>query len=132
MGNRRKTAAQRKLEGKERPSRDYPEPDLPEFSTLAPPDWVFEDRAVAEWHRVVRIMGAVGVLSEADATVLGHYCNLHGRMVAEMDEVTAAMLTQFRLYATEFGLTPASRSRVGGGKKADPNSEFFGGPKLAD
>jgi phage terminase small subunit len=130
----RRPKAVKQAEGTHRADRDYPEPELPEFDSFEPPHWVKGRKAKTEWRRIVKILHPVGVLTEADTSALGHFCNLHARMLSE--DVTAAMLTQYRLFSQEFGLTPASRSRVGGGTKKpgeeDPTSKFFSGPRPVD
>lgn len=127
MPNPRKPQRLKVLEGTARPDRDYGEPELPEAEDLSAPDWLVGPDAVGEWDRLTAVLGSVRVLSEGDRTALGHLCNLHGRCVRLWragEAPTAAELTQLRLYFTEFGLTPASRSKAGQIGEAESANAF--------
>lgn len=119
MANRRKPDKLKLLEGTARPGRMHPEVEYPAVESAAaapPPDWLDGPEAAAEWRRVTELLAPTRVLTVADLTILGHFCNLHAACVKQYRaslRPTAADLTQLRLYATEFGLTPASRSRAG-------------------
>lgn len=98
---------------------------------LDPPAWLSAD-AKAEWHRVMPILSARRILSDADLGSLENYCMAIGQ-VREMErhlqryghviDVDGAMkrnpavgiqsdaMTRSRLLAAELGLTPVSRSR---------------------
>lgn len=107
------------LEGTDRPDRMHPEVELPAVESTAsidPPDWLTGREAVLEWNHITELLVPVRVFTEGDITALGHLCNLHADCVLlyrARKSPTAAQLTQLRLYLTEFGLTPASRSRAG-------------------
>jgi hypothetical protein len=104
------------LKGTDQPVRMHPEPELPNASDLSPLEWLCGSDAVDLWHHLTGLLAPVRVLSEGDKTALGHLANLHGRCVRLWragESPTAAELTQLRLYLTEFGLTPASRSKAG-------------------
>lgn len=137
MANRRKTKAQRELEGTMRNDRDYGEPGYPEPQSIEPPDDLIGPDAVKMWEKYTRVLSASRVLSDADLEMLLHLCNLHASILKKWRagvDPTASMLTQLRLMASEFGLTPASRSKaneLGEGGKVDPTEKFFAGPKLA-
>lgn len=132
MPNPRKPRALKLLEGTDRPSRDYPEPEFPAVEGAEPPDWLVSDDALAEWSRCTELLESTGVLTEGDLTALAHMCALHGEVVNLVRAgltPTAADRTQLRLYLTEFGMTPASRSKAGGGvkkKAANPFSALTG------
>lgn len=116
MARRRKPTALKVLQGTARPDRAREEPDFnlvdghPEC-----PSWLTDPEAVAEWERLVGILTPVRVLSAADLTALAHLCALHGAVLdgyRSGEPPKAAQLTQLRLFLTEFGLTPASRSKA--------------------
>ena len=101
---------------------------LPEVKDeTAPPDWLTQADAVAEWARVEPMLRASRVLTEGDLTALAHLCQLHGACVKLYRaglEPTAAQLTQLRTFYAEFGLTPSSRSRVSSGGPKDDGNPF--------
>ena len=100
-------------------------------------------RALAEWHRITPHLYKLGLLSEIDLSGLAGYCICFGelfeaeamikkvgrwkvdqKIVKARDEA----LKQMRGYIVEFGLTPASRSRVRVDKKREaevPEDEAF-------
>jgi len=99
------------------------------------------DDAKAEWNRLYPYLFRTGLLTEADLTAFSAYCQTYGRwIVAERALATEGellttdkgnivqnprlwvankALDQMYKFMSEFGLTPASRSRV----KASPPSE---------
>ena len=107
-----------------------PEPvtDIP-----APPDHLSDD-AVAEWGRISIELRAVGLISQIDRSALAAYCQAYGRwcsaerLLAEngmLVKTTNGNIIQSPLvgianksldlmhkFLTEFGMTPASRSKV--------------------
>lgn len=97
---------------------------------IQPPDWL-EVHAMKEWKRIVPILQRKRVLSEADLSALAMMCMLHGKIVKASIggvEVHAADTAQLRLYLSEFGLTPAARTRVaaqsGNGEETKPDNPF--------
>lgn len=138
MANPRKPKAQKKLQGTYRKDRDHGEPDLPVVGDAEPPDWLISPEAVRLWKKCLRVLAPVRTLAESDLEMLAQYCNLHAKIVKLWragETPTAALLTQLRMMANEFGLTPASRSKpsaVGGGDSSDPAESYFDGPKLSD
>ena len=133
MPNPRKPEHLKVVEGTARPDREHPAPEFPAPDSLEGPDWLVGDEATAEWKRLVELLQPVRVFTEADRTMLGHACNLHGklvRMYRAQEAPTASQLAQLRYLYTEFGLTPASRSRagqVGGEQGLDRWSKFKDG-----
>jgi P27 family predicted phage terminase small subunit len=102
-------------------------------STAAPPEWL-DDAAKHEWARVAPLLAKNGLLTELDSDALVAYC----RAFADWREASArikqfgmvvktpsgypmpspyaplaqkALVTMYR-FMVEFGLTPASRTRV--------------------
>ena len=115
MPARRTSNEMKVLNGTARKDRLRDEPDYkPVEDYPEAPDWINGPEAAHEWRE--RIRDLVDALAP-----LGHYCNLHGAIVKQWRagmSPTAAELTQFRMLATEFGFTPASRTKAGGFKKA--------------
>ena len=117
-GPKPKPDALKRLAGTDQPSRmmdnavEFPTPELGES---APPNWLTNADAVAEWDRLYPLLEANRVLTTADVTMLAHLCRLHGSTVrrtrAGMD-VSSSSEAQLRAYYSEFGLTPSSRTRV--------------------
>lgn len=74
--------------------------------------------------RVTQELVKKNVLSILDLGALEMMCALYGQIRNTSQaglEVQAATLTQLRLYQTEFGLTPASRSRITGQREGRQN-----------
>ena len=90
--------------------------------------------AKAEWNRIAPVLARLGLLSGLDRAALAAYCTVCGRWV-EAEEalkktgpvvkspsgypmispylvVANRALEQIRAFMTEFGLSPASRSRI--------------------
>ncbi len=124
---KRKPRAMKVLHGTDQPCRRHPEPDLPLATETEPVDWLTGPEAVAEWTRITELLTPVGVLSAGDLTLLSHLCNMHRAAVLCWrvgTPPTASAMTQLRLVYAEFGLTPASRSKVGAGQKASESDPF--------
>lgn len=130
MPNPRKPTDLKVLQGTDRPDRANPdEPKYEATSGSAPPDWLDGPEAVKEWGRIVAILEEHRVLTAADLSALGHLCNLHAVCVKKTrlgGGPTAAELTQLRLFYTEFGLTPASRSKVSSVGDSASKSKYAG------
>lgn len=107
------------------------EPQLPPGSGSMP-DWLDHD-AQAEWGRIVPDLESSGVMSRVEASALGAYCLAvsHLRKAqAEVFKDGVTIMTEgglkkhpamnvvkdcsllIKAFATEFGMTPSSRSRV--------------------
>ena len=122
----------RALDGSGNTSRDAGAPEHTETEGAKPVTTLVNTHAQALWDYLIPRLEAQRVLTEPDLIMLAHLCNYHGKIeqVWEMGEKPkAADMTQLRMLFLEFGLTPASRSGVGGGQ-SDPDDEFFSGPKL--
>lgn len=78
------------------------------------PQWL-DHLAREYWVRIVPVLMAKKVLSEADLEALTVLCALYGKVRQAYSagvELSASIITQLRLYQTEFGLTPVSRSKI--------------------
>ena len=122
----------------------------PERKAPACPKWLDKD-ARKEWHRLAKKMEAIGVLTEVDMAAFAAYCQSyarwkeaeefiteHGTLVRtpsgywqQVPQVSIAQtyMKQMGKFATEFGLTPASRSRLiaaaGDSKTGDEMEELL-------
>ena len=108
---------------------EAPEVSFPVAGDLSPPPWLENAHALKEWHTLIEILSASRVLSDADMTMLGHLCRLHGKIVQGYigeTSPTAAELTQLRTFYTEFGLTPSSRTRVKAAGSVKESNPFAG------
>ncbi|MGA9851854.1 MAG: P27 family phage terminase small subunit [Gammaproteobacteria bacterium] len=129
MPGRRKTSNHLKIvQGTAAPRRMNPN-ELqfePLTGEVAAPDWL-NVHAQKEWRRIVPILQSKGVLSEPDLPALATMCMLYGKMVQSVvagESVNASLVAQLRLYQAEFGVTPASRSRVPKGKDEKTENPF--------
>ena len=128
MPNPRKPTALKVLEGTDRPDRANPdEPQYTELTAAEPPDTLRDGRAVQIWHDLVGVLGSQRVITVADRLALTELCNQQ----SEVDQVRRAGgmpgpgdKTQLRLMFAEFGLTPASRSKVSGVGPSKADNEF--------
>lgn len=127
----------------------------PQPATGAPrcPSWL-DSVAKAKWKNVAPELERIGVLTKIDGAALAAYCKNYSRWVAaekvltklgttyESETATGKIIRprpdlkiaeeamrQMRAFATEFGLTPSSRSRLKGtaGQIATSNDDdqFF-------
>ena len=116
--------------GKRKLNENEPKPDR---KAPACPKWLSKD-ARKEWHRLAKKMEALGVLTEVDMAAFAAYCqsyarwkeaeefiSQHGSIVRtpsgywqQVPQVSIAQtyMKQMGKFAAEFGLTPASRSRL--------------------
>lgn len=113
----------------DRTNNEEPEP-LP-IDSMAPPRKL-KPEGKAEWDRVIGFLTSNGIVGAEGLSLLCTYCQIHARIV-ECEKagipVEAALLTQYRLMASEFGLTPAGRAKLktGNAKKEDSKEKrIFG------
>ena len=138
------------------PSRENRQEPKPKVSMPSPPSHLSEE-AKEEWERLCKDLYNLGILTELDRAALAAYCQAYGRWVqaerafAEMAEgspsggmvvmtkndnaihnplvgaANKAMADMMR-YASEFGMTPSSRSRIksDGQAEEDPAESYFG------
>jgi len=135
--------------GKRKLNEKEPRPEK-----IAPscPKWL-ESEAKKEWRRLAKKMEAIGILTEMDMAAFAGYCQAyarwkeaeefitqHGTIVRtpsgywqQVPQVSIAQtyLKVMNRFAEQFGLTPASRSRIvadsGGGSSEDPLEALLGG-----
>jgi len=148
-GRKPKTAAQKLLDGN--PGKRPIRPDLPAPSGAPPmPERLMVDPlAVAKWKEFVPLLLDLGTLTQADGEALATLCEVYSAAQACLLELRATgpvmrtdlggvkpnpagplyrglVSLQASLMA-EFGLTPTSRTRLGGKeeKPSDEVEEFF-------
>lgn len=110
----------------------------------APPDHLKGD-ALGEWNRIVPLLEAAGIGSEASRETLAAYCDavwLYKKAKREIEEkgiavetergyarnpactVMATALSHIRQYASEFGITPASIGKITVSKPEEKKGKF--------
>ncbi len=129
-----------------RPLNDNePEPD---GKLLPPPDHL-SDEAKREWSRAGELLATLGMDSEFDRAALAAYCQAWGRWVEAEESlkrygvvvkspsgypmqspflaIANKAMEQMKAYLIEFGMTPASRTRVRADRpqERDPLEEFL-------
>jgi phage terminase small subunit len=129
MGNPRKPAALKAIQGTARKDREYvPAIDLPELDEVpGPPSWLPNAHAVQEWDRLAPMLHRLGLLTQGGVTPLGHLCALHGTMVQKWAagmEPQASTMQQYRSLCGEFGLTPVASTKVKTGRDEKPANKF--------
>lgn len=104
------------------------------------------DAAKAEWRRAGRFLLRLGLVSDIDLAAFAAYCTAYGRWVEAEQAlknygvmlkspggfpvqspylaVANKAMEQMRSLLSEFGMSPASRSRVGGLPIAEEADEF--------
>jgi len=128
-GRRPKTNEQKKAIGETRPSRRTAENvlDFPIESTPpSAPKWLKKDGKEL-WNTITPALFAQRALTSADTFALGHLCQLHQEMVQDIRKgirPTAADRSQFRMYCSEFGMTPSSRTRIGINPESKKDNPF--------
>ena len=80
-----------------------------------PPHWLPNEHAIAEWRKLAPIFVNNGLLTETSISVLGNLCALHGVLVDVWSKgflPNANTIAQYRSMVNDFGMTPASLSKV--------------------
>lgn len=136
MANPRKPAQLKAIAGTERKDR-APESSV-EMQPVAyvpqSPDWMPNAHAIKEWDRLVPILMANKLLTEAALGPLAHMCALHGKIVqlyAAGEAPTASMSGTLRNLQNDFGLTPVAQGKVKSAGDAKAGNQFEGIGKRA-
>jgi P27 family predicted phage terminase small subunit len=132
-GRKPKPTALKTLEGN--PGKRQLNTNEPKPVSKAPscPKWLEED-AKKEWRRLAKQMEQLGILTEVDMAAFAGYCQAYARWKAaeefitkhgaivktpsgywqQVPQVSIAQqyLKDMQKFAEQFGLTPASRSRI--------------------
>jgi len=129
-----------------------PEPNFGGGAGTPPPH--LDETAIEEWHRMVLLLDSQDILQRTDRVALAAYCGLYSQWAASevaikrdgilivndkgstvehpAVKIKTKTLTAIRGYLSEFGLTPATRQRLGGGlKPAKPGDDLAGFMKIA-
>ena len=129
--------------GKRRANPDEPKPDgIPSC-----PDHL-DDAAKAEWNRISSELAGLGLLTSVDRAALAAYCSSWSRWLTAEEHIRKhglvlkapsgypiqspylsianTALDQLRKFLIEFGLTPASRSKVTARPKASNTDDGWG------
>lgn len=109
-----------------------------------------QDEARKEWHRIVKDLQPLGLLTRIDRAALAGYCDAYGRWAQASEglaktgmlvkapsgypilnpllSIINAALAQMKAFLTEFGMTPSSRSRISANnaQETDDQARFFG------
>lgn len=123
----------KRLKGTLRTSRENPNEPQPEVSLPDPPDHL-DEIATDEYYRVADELLELGLLSEIDRTALAGYASSYSLWVQTTEAIKKDGITverangdivphpllhvqykaqqQMRLFLVEFGMSPASRSKV--------------------
>ena len=111
-----------------------------------PPDHL-DAIALEEWHRIIAELQALNMITRPDRAALAGYCTAYGRYVTAERRLreTGAMIIRsnngslaqspwvvisnrslelMHKYLTEFGMTPASRTRLAAVPVADDKNAF--------
>ncbi|HDZ55382.1 MAG TPA: hypothetical protein ENI17_05985 [Pseudomonas xinjiangensis] len=120
MANPRKPPQLKAIAGTGRKDREVADAlDLPLVESLpSAPDWLPNAHAVKEWDRLVSILMANKLLTEAALGPLAHMCALHGKIVqlyAAGEAPTASLTGTLRNFQNDFGLTPVAQGKVRAG-----------------
>lgn len=107
-GPKPKPTALKILEGAQKCRINFDEPQYAPGS-IEPPDWL-AGLALDHWRELAPVLGAGRVLSAADRTALALLCVLYQRWRTDPDDRKAT--DQYVRLCLEFGMTPASRSRI--------------------
>ena len=136
MANPRKPTQLKAIAGTERKDR-APAPSIemqPVDHVPQSPDWMPNAHAVKEWDRLVPILMANKLLTEAALGPLAHMCALHGKIVqlyAAGEAPTASMSGTLRNLQNDFGLTPVAQGKVKSAGDVKSGNQFEGIGKRA-
>lgn len=111
--SRRKSAAQKRLEGSYRPDRDKKPVDAPKIEPMMPKSLPEDARAV--WRSLAPALVDAGLLSSVDGPTFGLLCRLTAHIeecYAKGDIPSRDVMTHFRPLAKAFGMDPDSRHKL--------------------
>lgn len=133
-GRRPEAQETKRAKGETRPSREANTNVVmfPRVGTLPDaPDWL-NVGGKAMWVEVGPLLVAQHVLTTPDLRAFAQLCQLDGRLIDKARrnvEATASEISQHRMYCAEFGITPTSRTGVGGANVSKQNPFARNGPK---
>jgi P27 family predicted phage terminase small subunit len=120
-----------------------PEPEPQTFNSIPPPPDYLDAEAAAEWRKLAPELVRIGLLTLADVTAFGSYCQVVGRWIKAERELNSQSLTipagdgtstkvnplvhvastaqrDLIAAAAQFGMTPAGRARLNAGITRPP------------
>ncbi len=117
MANPRKPTHLKAVAGTQQKCREAPPSvDIPPVAVAPdPPDWLPNVHAVREWKRLVPILMANRLLTDADLSALANLCALQGKITQLFhagETPTASLLGTLRNMQNDFGLAPVARGKV--------------------
>ena len=119
MGRTRKPVALKVVQGTFRKDRDLMPSagaSMPPLNEVPPaPDWLPNSHAIAEWNRLAPILTGSKILTEGSLSLLAMLCATHGKIVQSFtagEMPSGALLSALRNMNSDFGITPASQSKV--------------------
>jgi len=89
-----------------------------------PPDWLQTPDGIELWKTLAPTLFKQKLMTIADETSFAHLCQMHGEIADNLRRripATASQMGQLRLMFAEFGMTPASRSKVSVPESTDIN-----------
>lgn len=118
-----------RLKGTYQPCR-APDPHLeaPTLDTVPePPEWMTGGLALNLWKRRATMLVGMGVLAEVDTEFLAIFVSLEAKIIKlqEAGELPhASMLSQYKAFANELGIGPASRMKFKLPEKEKKTNKF--------
>lgn len=117
MGRPRKQANLKAISGTIQPCRSVPEDVQYETIDELPtaPDWLPNAHAVKEWDKLVRILHASNVLTEACLSPLEMMCALRGKIVQLYhagETPSASLINALNAMQAGFGLPPSAYGKI--------------------
>ena len=134
-GRKPSSKADKKARGENRPCRQGLSvvnggAEILEFPVVSDvpkaPDHLSE-KAVEIWDRIATLLHYKKVLTDADLPALAHLCYMNADITKRQGvdaDVSASEYAQLKGYFVEFGMTPASRMRIGVGGNNDKGNQF--------
>lgn len=111
----RKSRELKLLQGSRQPL-DLPVVELPLVTAVpSPPVWLVSESGIREWNKLAPALMERGLLTEGGLTPLGILCGVAAAIVDDIGEgrtPKAALVSQYRMLADAFGLTPLSAQRI--------------------
>lgn len=107
-GRRPKPTALKVLDGTRGDRINHAEPQLPIGAIVAPA--TLEGHALTKWNELAPLMANAGMFTEGDRSALTLLCEDYKAI--QDGQASADTKNRFVKLLTEFGLTPASRSRL--------------------
>jgi len=115
MPRPRKPEVLKLISGTNQPCRVREEVAMPKVDRVPdPPAWLTNPDALEEWDRLAPQLFAVGLLTGPAVSPLAILCGTFGAIVAAMAEgqINSALINSYRAFCGDFGMTPASASKV--------------------